>query len=85
VCAGLEVFGMVLDDARNARIDDARNARSDTSTSTVISTDDAATALLVVPTDEEHAIAEQTARVVRNPRLRDVSGDPPRRNPRTNG
>jgi acetate kinase len=85
VCAGLEVFGMVLDDARNARIDDARNARSDTSTSTVISTDDAATALLVVPTDEEHAIAEQTARVVRNPRLRDVSGDPPHRNPRTNG
>jgi acetate kinase len=64
VCAGLEVFGMVLDDARNARIDDARNARSDTSTSTVISTDDAATALLVVPTDEEHAIAEQTARVI---------------------
>lgn len=53
VCAGLEVFGMVLDDARNARSD------------VVISTDDAPAALLVVPTDEEHAIAEQTARVVR--------------------
>ena len=56
VCAGLEVFGMVLDDARNER--------SDTTTNVVISADDSPTALLVVPTDEEHSIAEQTARVL---------------------
>jgi len=52
VCAGLAVFGMSLDDARNERSE------------LVISRDDASTAVLVVPTDEEHAIAEQTARVV---------------------
>ena len=52
VCAGLAVFGMTLDDERNER------------SGVVISSDDAATAVLVVPTDEEHAIAEQTARVV---------------------
>ncbi len=52
VCAGLEVFGVSLDEARNERSD------------VVISHDGAATAVLVVPTDEEHAIAEQTARVV---------------------
>ena len=49
VCAGLEVFGIVLDDARNDRSD------------VVVSADDATAAVLVVPTDEEHAIAEQTA------------------------
>lgn len=52
VCAGLGVFGMVLDDDRNERSE------------LVISRADASTAVLVVPTDEEHAIAEQTARVV---------------------
>ncbi len=52
VCAGLEVFGIALDDDRNDRSE------------VVISTDDAACAVLVVPTDEERAIAEQTARVV---------------------
>ena|SRR6056297_3140173 len=52
VCDGLGVFGIALDGVRNERCD------------TVISRDDAATAVLVVPTDEEHAIAEQTARVV---------------------
>ncbi len=52
VCAGLGVFGIAVDDDRNARSE------------LVISRDDAATAVLVVPTDEEHAIAEQTARVV---------------------
>ena len=55
VCAGLGVFGMVLDDDRNERSE------------LVISRDDASTAVLVVPTDEEHAIAEQTARVVAGP------------------
>jgi acetate kinase len=49
VCAGLGVFGVVLDDARNQRSE------------SVISTADATTAVLVVPTDEEHAIAKQTA------------------------
>ncbi len=52
VCAGLDVFGIVLDEGRNERSD------------TVISTDGATTGVLVVPTDEEHAIAEQTAAVV---------------------
>jgi acetate kinase len=52
VCAGLEVFGMVLDEGRNERSE------------TVISADHATTNVLVIPTDEERAIAEQTARVV---------------------
>jgi acetate kinase len=52
VCAGLEVFGIVLDDERNEQ------------SVTVISHDDATTAVLVVPTDEERVIAEQTARTV---------------------
>ena len=52
VCGGLEVFGIALDPERNER------------SALVISADDAPTAVLVVPTDEEHAIAEQTARVV---------------------
>jgi acetate kinase len=41
-------------------LDDERNERSEP----LISRDDASTAVLVVLTDEEHAIAEQTARVV---------------------
>jgi acetate kinase len=52
VCSGLGVFGIALDGERNERSE------------LVISRDDAPTAVLVVPTDEEHAIAEQTARVV---------------------
>jgi len=52
VCAGLDVFGIALDADRNDRSE------------TVISTDGATTTVLVVPTDEEHAIAEQTARVL---------------------
>jgi acetate kinase len=52
VCAGLGVFGIVLDDDRNER------------SQPVISAADAITAVLVVPTDEEHAIAEQTAQVL---------------------
>jgi acetate kinase len=52
VCAGLEVFGMALDDERNQRSD------------RVISQEGSSTAVLVVPTDEEHAIAEQTARLL---------------------
>jgi acetate kinase len=52
VCAGLGVFGVALDDGRNERHE------------SVISDDGAPTAVLVVPTDEEHAIAEQTARVL---------------------
>jgi len=55
VCAGLGVFGIALDDDRNERSEP------------VISRDGASTAVLVVPTDEEHAIAEQTARVVAGP------------------
>ncbi len=55
VCAGLGVFGIALDDDRNERSE------------LVISRDDASTAVLVVPTDEEHAIAEQTARRRRRP------------------
>jgi acetate kinase len=52
VCAGLGVFGIELDDERNER------------SASVISTADATTAVLVVPTDEEHAIAEQTAQLL---------------------
>lgn len=52
VCAGLAVFGIALDDERNER------------SALLISQDDAPTAVLVVPTDEEYAIAEQTASVV---------------------
>ena len=52
VCAGLEVFGITVDDERNER------------SATVISPDGAPTAVLVVPTDEERAIADQTARVL---------------------
>ena len=55
VCTGLDVFGIELDGERNRRSEQ------------VISSDDAATVVLVVPTDEEHAIAEQTARVVAAP------------------
>ncbi len=60
VCAGLGVFGIVLDEGRNARSE------------TVISVDGAPTAVLVVPTDEERAIAEQTARLV----TRRLGGEP---------
>jgi acetate kinase len=52
VCAGLEVFGIAVDHERNER------------SAAVISGDGAATAVLVVPTDEEHAIAEQTAQLL---------------------
>ncbi len=52
VCNGLQVFGMALDDERNG------------GSEPVISRADATTAVLVVPTDEEHAIAEQTAALV---------------------
>jgi len=51
-CSGLERLGIVLDPVRN----DA--------TESVVSTDESSTAILVVPTDEEHEIAEQTAVVV---------------------
>jgi acetate kinase len=52
VCTGLGVFGVALDDARNQQ------------SASVISTADATTAVLVVPTDEEHAIAKQTAQLL---------------------
>jgi acetate kinase len=55
VCSGLEVFGIAVDEQRNER------------SALVISRDDASIAVLVVPTDEEHAIAEQTARLVSDP------------------
>jgi acetate kinase len=48
-CSGLERLGVVIDPERNAR-----NAAT-------ISTDDSPIAVLVVPTDEEHAIAVHTA------------------------
>ena len=51
-CAGLERLGILIDPARNAR-DDPR-----------ISTDDSPVAVLVIPTDEEHAIAVHTANLV---------------------
>jgi acetate kinase len=56
VCAGLEGFGVRIDSERNTAR--SREART-------ISTDDSSVALLVVPTDEELEIAEQTLAVVR--------------------
>jgi acetate kinase len=56
LCAGLGVFGMTIDADRNDRSE------------LVISPDGASTAVLAVPTDEEHAIAEHTARVIAEPR-----------------
>jgi acetate kinase len=55
VCRGLERFGVRIDDARN-RLGSGR-ART-------VSTDDSEVAVLVVPTDEELEIAEQTLATV---------------------
>jgi acetate kinase len=52
VCDRLAVFGVELDSGRNER------------SGRTISTDASAMAVLVVPTDEEHAIAEHTAAVI---------------------
>ena len=57
VCAGLGGLGVTLDEARNA----ARGSRE----ARTISTDGSAVAVLVVPTNEELEIAEQTLAVVR--------------------
>ena len=54
VCERLGAFGVVVDHAANVRHDD------------VITTPDSSLAVLVVPTDEERAIAEQTSRVVQD-------------------
>jgi acetate kinase len=56
VCGGLALLGVRLDEARNA----ARSREVWT-----ISSDDSAVAVLVVPTDEELEIAEQSLAVVR--------------------
>lgn len=52
VCDRLTVFGVEVDSGRNERSE------------SVITADDSAMAVLVVPTDEEHAIAEHTAAVI---------------------
>ena len=62
VCAGLGVFGIALDEGRNSRSE------------VVISADDATTKVLVVPTDEERAIAEQTAHVASSGSRTDAGG-----------
>lgn len=49
VCGRLRVFGVELDDGRNERAE------------SIITVDDAPMTVMVVPTDEERAIAEQTA------------------------
>jgi acetate kinase len=51
-CSGLDGLGIVLDPARNDAAD------------RVVSTDDSRTTVLVIPTDEEHEIADQTATVI---------------------
>jgi acetate kinase len=58
VCRGLERFGVRIDDARNRL--QAREPRT-------VSTDDSMVAVLVVPTDEELEIAEQTLATVGGP------------------
>jgi len=55
VCRGLERFGIRLDEARNRLA--SGGART-------VSTDDSDVAVLVVPTDEELEIAEQTLATV---------------------
>ena len=52
ICAGMSELGFALDDARNL------------AGATVISTSDAPVSILVIPTDEERSIAEQTADVL---------------------
>jgi acetate kinase len=59
VCRGLERFGV--------RIDDARNRLRSREPRTVSSTGDSPVAVLVVPTDEELEIAEQTLATVGSP------------------
>jgi acetate kinase len=58
VCRGLERFGVRIDDARNR----LRSRKPRT-----VSTDDSMVAVLVVPTDEELEIAEQTLATVGSP------------------
>ena len=55
---GLAVFGIVLDETRNAAGEGARR----------ISADDSSVDVLVVPTNEELAIARQVVEVLRSPR-----------------
>jgi acetate kinase len=57
VLSGLEGFGIVLDPARNA--ERAKGVR-------VISADDSPVTVLIVPTDEELAIAQQSLEVARS-------------------
>jgi acetate kinase len=56
VCSGLEPFGVHLDPERNTVPSDRPRT---------LSTDDSKVAVLVVPTDEEREIAEQTLAVIR--------------------
>jgi acetate kinase len=58
VCDGLERFGVRLDPARN-RLPPSNRPRT-------VSSDDSTVAVLVVPTDEELEIAEQTLAAVRS-------------------
>jgi acetate kinase len=51
-CSDLKRLGIDLDRGRNEAAE------------TIVSTDDSPTAILVIPTDEEHEIADQTAAVV---------------------
>ncbi len=57
VCDGLEGLGILIDPSRNRAPSDGARA---------IHADDAAVALLVVPTDEELEIAEQTLRCIQD-------------------
>ncbi len=56
VCGGLGLFGIVLDDARNRAAD---TGASDDGV-VPVQADDSRVAVLVIATDEEHEIAEQT-------------------------
>ena len=57
-CSDLESLGIVLDSDRNARIVARREG--------AISTPESPTAVLVIPTDEEAAIADDTYRILRS-------------------
>ncbi len=54
ICDGLEELGLVLDDEKNSRTEYARR---------VLSTDDSPIAIVMIPTDEEWLIADDSLRI----------------------
>jgi acetate kinase len=59
ICDGLEELGLVLDDERNSRTEYARR---------LLSTDDSPIAIVMIPTDEEWLIADDSLRIAQERR-----------------